>query len=115
MRIVLLRDECGSGRTCPNINSTDRDSYVVQGYIVASEQALAQGQAMVEVPLSLLPELASAAPRDGLFLTDRGTVLVRGTQVVDPDVLAELDMPAGENAVEVPRAVLPELEVADAG
>lgn len=115
MRIVLLRDACGSGRTCPNINSTDRGSYVVQGYIVSSGQTLEPGHATVEVPLSLLPELASANPRAGLFLTDRGTVLVSGAQVTDPDVLAELNMPATENAVEVPRSVLPELEVADVG
>lgn len=115
MRIVLLRDQCGSGRTCPNLNSTDRGSYVVQGYIVHAEQALRSGHATVEVPLSLLPELAASAPRDNLSLTDCGTVLVRGVQVTNPDVLAELNMPAGENAVEVPRAALPELEVADAG
>lgn len=112
MRITLLRDVCGNTRDCPNINSTDRDSYVVQGYRVAG--VLPPGQAMVEVPLSLLPELASAAPRDGLFLTDHGTVVVRGVQVADPDVLAELKLPAGENAVEIPRAVLPELEMVDA-
>ncbi|PXY16561.1 hypothetical protein [Prauserella muralis] len=114
MRIVLQRDMCGSGRTCPNINSTDRGTYVVQGYDVPPEQALASGQVTVEVPMSLLPELATAAPRSGLFLTDRETVLLSGDQVTDPDVLAELNMPTGENAVEVPRAMLRELEVTDA-
>src|ERR1044072_2461780 len=116
MRVVFLRGACGNGRTCPNINSTDRESYVVQGYIVAAHGLdIAPGEAIVEVPLSLLPELSATTSRDGLVLTDRHTVLVRGTQVTDSDVLAELNMPAGENAVEILYASLPELEVAHAG
>lgn len=117
MRIVLLRGACDNGRTCPNINSTDRASYVIQGYLAPSTHAypLAPGQAVVEIPLSLLPELTSPGASDGLFLTGRGTILVRGSQVIDPDALAELNLPPGENAVEIPRTSLPELETTDAG
>lgn len=121
MQIVLLRDECGSGRTCPNINSTSRGSFIIQGYVVPSEQrVLPQGEAMVEVPLSLIPELASASQREGLSFTDRGTVLLAGLEVVDEEALATLALPAGETAVEIPRemlpelATMPELEAADA-
>jgi hypothetical protein len=115
MKIVLLRADCGNARTCPNINLSDRNTYVVQGYIVASEQQVCSDEAVVEIPLSLLPELSGAAAlQDGLVLTDHGTLHVRGKQITDAEVLAELDLPAGENAVEIPKALLPELVTADA-
>src|SRR5947209_4440041 len=114
MKIVLLRADCGNARTCPNINLSDRDTYVVQGYIVASEQQISPDEAVVEIPLSLLPELSGAALQDGLVLADQGALHVRGKQVTDPEVLAELNLPTGENAVEIPKALLPELVTADA-
>ncbi|MFC0431101.1 hypothetical protein [Kutzneria buriramensis] len=114
MKIVLLRADCGNARTCPNINLSDRGTYVVQGYIVAPEQRVCSDEAVVEIPLSLLPELSGAALQDGLVLTDHGTLHVRGKQITDVEVLAELDLPAGENAVEIPKALLPELVTADA-
>ncbi|KAA2248691.1 hypothetical protein F0L68_39775 [Solihabitans fulvus] len=114
MKVVLLRGSCGNARTCPNINLSDRDTYVVQGYIVASEQQVSSDEAVVEVPLSLLPELSGATLQDGLALTNHGTLHIRGRQVTDPAVLGELDLPSGENAVEIPRALLPELVMVDA-
>lgn len=115
MQLVLMRAECRDGRTCPNVNLSDHGTYVVQGYIVSPGHLLPASEAVVEIPLSLLPELVEADPRDGLSLTDRGTILVRGTQITDAEALAELDLPAGENAVEVPLSVLGELETAHVG
>lgn len=37
-----------------------------------------------------------------LHSTERSTVLVRGTKVIDPEALATLSLPVGESAVEVP-------------
>ncbi|MGH3710684.1 MAG: hypothetical protein ACRDRQ_21850 [Pseudonocardiaceae bacterium] len=84
---------------------------MVQGYVVASGVDVPAGAAVVDVPLSLLPELADAAPRDGLVLTDSGMIRIRGLQVTDPEVLNELNMPEGENAIALPLSALRELEV----
>lgn len=34
--------------------------------------------------------------------TDRGTWVIQGWAVTDPEVLAQMDIPAGETAVEIP-------------
>lgn len=116
MRLILLRSTCEVGRTCPNINATDRGTYVVQGYLVADDAALAPGESLVEVPTSLLPELAGRDPaRDAIRRTGRGTFLIRGRTLVDAATLRELNLPAGEAAVEIPISALPELEVAHVG
>lgn len=111
MRLIFLRATCSSGRTCPNINASDRGTYVVQGYPMTCPalggQVLGPGESVVEIPSSLLPELA-------VRRTDRGTLLVRGRLVVDKETLRELNLPAAEAAVEVAISALPELEVAHA-
>ena len=112
MRITLARSQCNNGRTCPNINMTDQGTYVLQGYVVPVEvtEAIAPtpGQAVVELPMSLLPELSASTAH--LHVTDRGTILAVGRYVTDPDVRAELNVPVGEDAVEVPAASMPMLE-----
>jgi hypothetical protein len=42
-----------------------------------------------------------------LYRTDRGTWVVQGWAVTDPDVLAEMNMPAGEIACEIPDRLVP--------
>jgi hypothetical protein len=116
MKLVFLRGQCDNGRTCPNINlAGDREACVVQGYAVAAEQHVSPGEAVVELPLSLLSGLAGTSFDDRLVLAGADLVRVRGTQVTDPDMLAELNLPAGENAVEIPLSVLPGLETTHAG
>lgn len=44
-----------------------------------------------------------------VFATDRGTVVVQGSIVTDAAALAELALPSGETAVEVPSWLLPEV------
>ena len=44
-----------------------------------------------------------------IFLTDRGTFIVQGWVITDTDTLADLDIPPGESAVEIPLDLLPEL------
>lgn len=41
-----------------------------------------------------------------LFRSDRGTAVVQGYVVTDPEALAALDLPAGKTAVEVPLTLL---------
>lgn len=110
MKVVLLRGEpCPDRVTCPHVFVTDRGTHVVQGYI-SNDLACEPGQAVVEIPLTLVPEIAAHSHHD-LYLTDRGTVLVRGTKVVDPEVLTAIRLPAGEDIVELAENVLPALEV----
>jgi hypothetical protein len=45
-----------------------------------------------------------------LFLTDRGTYVVQGAIVTDPDALEEMNLPAHETAVEVPAELLASLK-----
>lgn len=106
MKIVLVRSSCGNGRTCPNINRSDRDTWVVQGWKVTGNQSV------VEVPISLLPEVVALGSRVGLEVTDHETVLVTGIPVTDVEVLAELKLPSNEGAVEIDHRVLAELEAA---
>jgi len=40
-----------------------------------------------------------------VYETDRGTVVVQGYQVTDGEALSQLDLPAGEGAVEIPRSL----------
>ena len=51
-----------------------------------------------------------------VFVSERGTLVVQGTTVTDPDALAEIrrhgnGIPAHESCVEVPAALLPFLDV----
>jgi len=39
-------------------------------------------------------------------VTDRGTAVVQGSVILDDETLAQLNLPAGEAAVEVPLALL---------
>jgi len=41
-----------------------------------------------------------------VYATDRGTLVVQGGVVTDPDALAAMDLPEHETAVEVPAALL---------
>lgn len=42
-----------------------------------------------------------------LYRTDRGSWLVQGWSITDPNVLAEMNIPMGESAVEIPDRMIP--------
>ena len=44
-----------------------------------------------------------------LYRTDRDTFVVQGWRILDPEALAQLDIPAHETVVEVPIDVLAEI------
>jgi hypothetical protein len=46
-----------------------------------------------------------------VFETDRGTVVVQGAIVTDPEALVALNLPEHETAVEVPLSLLSSLRV----
>ena len=41
-----------------------------------------------------------------VYRTDRGSWVVQGWEVTDPEALAEMDIPAGETVVEIPDRML---------
>lgn len=115
MVVKLVRSTCNDGKTCPALHRTDRDTVVVQGWVVADAEVLAQlelpaGAEAVEVPTGLLAEALDSCP--ALRPTDRGTVIVPGTAISDPETLRELRLPPGERAVEVPAHLLAEVLLA---
>jgi hypothetical protein len=65
MKVTMLRgDDCPDGRTCPAVHQTERGSLMIVGAAVTDPEALAQmaiglGEVAIEVPLSLLPEVAT--------------------------------------------------------
>jgi hypothetical protein len=42
-----------------------------------------------------------------LYRTDRGSWVVQGWVVTDPDALASMNIPAGETCVEIPDRMIP--------
>jgi hypothetical protein len=44
-----------------------------------------------------------------MYMTDRGTVVIQGLTVTDPDALQQLRLPGGEQAVEIPAEMVAEV------
>jgi hypothetical protein len=105
MRFTFLGKETQGGGS-PTLYATDRDSYLVQGWIVPGEPL-----STVEIPESLLRHLPSgvslAVPlvRTGRQWSGDGgqcdTYTLTGEPVTDVDALAQIDLPAHEACVEV--------------
>lgn len=110
MVLRRLREICPDRVSCPNLFITDDGTFVVQGYVTCETRELAndEDQAVVEVPLALLPEAALQHCAD-LVVTDRDTVLVRGARLTDPEALAMIVLSANEAAVELTAAAMPTL------
>jgi hypothetical protein len=45
-----------------------------------------------------------------VYATDRGTLVVQGATVTDPEAFAAVDLPAHETLVEIPRELLAALK-----
>ncbi len=63
MQLTLVAggtDNC-AGKHCPTVYTTDTGSFVVQGYTVSQETSaeLGAGESLVEIPESLVRELAA--------------------------------------------------------
>ncbi|MEO3924319.1 hypothetical protein ABGB07_10725 [Micromonosporaceae bacterium B7E4] len=84
------------GGGSPTLFLTDRDTYVVQGWKVPGVQT------SVEIPHELLQYLE---PGTGLGVplqdTGRGSYILSGLVVLDPEALSQMDIPGHETCVEV--------------
>jgi hypothetical protein len=113
VRLTILRASCDNGRTCPNINRAGHGTLVVQGYPATAGQVRAAGLAddrggvAVWIPVALVPEVLLASGGGSTWgILDGDRVVIFGAEVSDPEVLAELDLPVGESAIEIPVDVL---------
>ncbi|MGQ0773959.1 MAG: hypothetical protein ACT4NY_06010 [Pseudonocardiales bacterium] len=103
----------------PTLFATDRDSYVVQGYIVTDPEILAMivlrdEETIVEVPAALMTHLA----KDGLsgdvvnlvppimHITENGNYIIKGLRVTDTEALGQMDISDHETCVEVARSAI---------
>ena len=103
----------------PTLYATDRDSYIMQGWIVTDPEILAMitlsdGEAIVEVPAKLMTHLV----KDGLVgevvnlippivhVTENGNYIVRGQRVTDQETLGQMSIPDHESCVEVSRSAV---------
>lgn len=105
---------------CPTLYSTDRDTYLVQGWKIFANDLLMQldipeGQTAVEVPTELFEHLTNDGLPAGeirrledpiMVLTPNGTFVVQGLEVTDPEALSQMEIPDYETVVEVPKAAI---------
>jgi hypothetical protein len=66
LQLTQVRGDCPDGRTCPAASVSNRGTVVIVGKRVTEPAALAQlaigdDEIAVEVPASLLPEVAAGA------------------------------------------------------
>ena len=118
MKLRFLGKE-SSPQESPTLYATDRESYLVQGWIVAdhgilTELEVGDDKTIVEVPASLMSHLA----KDGLngevghlappivLVKDDGNYIVRGTRVTDEEALAQMSIPDHETCVEIPKSAM---------
>jgi hypothetical protein len=118
MRLTFLGKESVPDQS-PTLYATDRDTYVVQGWIVTDPQviaaiAVADDEDMVEVPAKLMVHLA----KDGIsgevanfvppivHVLGNGNYIVRGKKVTDHEALGQMNIPDHETCVEVSRSAV---------
>jgi hypothetical protein len=63
----------------------------------------------VDMRITLIAKDPDSQPQGSptLYRTDRGSWVVQGWVVTDPDVLADINLPAGETCVEIPDRMIP--------
>jgi hypothetical protein len=118
MRIRFLGKESAQGDS-PTLYATDRETYIIQGYVVTDQEILAkldmpEDETCVEIYARLLAHLA----KDGMagvvtswappivHVQEDGNYLVQGKRVDDRKVREEMAIPANEDCVEVSKAAL---------
>jgi hypothetical protein len=118
MRLTFLGKDSVPDQS-PTLYATDRDTYVVQGWIVTEPETLARidladNETVVEVPAKLMTHLS----KDGLdgevtklvhpivHVLVNGNYIVKGVRVVDTEALGQMDIPDHETCVEVPKSAV---------
>ncbi len=95
MRLIFLGKETQGGGS-PTLFSTDRDTYVVQGWKVPGRPE------SVEIPKTLLTHLLPSTELGvALHDTGRDSLVLSGIPVTDVHALAQMDIPGHETCVEV--------------
>lgn len=95
VKLVFLGKETVNGGS-PTLFATDRGTYVVQGWRVPNEEL------RVEIPSMLLAFLEEGTRlASSLEDTGRGSYVLSGAAIDDPEALAQMDIPGHETAVEV--------------
>ncbi|MBF6358228.1 hypothetical protein IU449_27400 [Nocardia higoensis] len=97
MRVTFLGKGGSGEKDCPTLYATDRDTYLVQGWAT-------DVLGVVEIP-HLLPGFADEGTYLGAMMSDtgRGTFLLVGRPVDDPEILAPMTIAEDETVIEVPR------------
>lgn len=118
MEIRFLGKESEHGDS-PTLYATDQDRYLIQGWRVTDPEILAkldvsESETVVEIYARLMTHLA----KDGLsgvvtsrippivHVRENGNLVIQGKRVTDPGVLAEMNIPDHEDAVEVDKAAI---------
>ncbi|MDQ2884333.1 MAG: hypothetical protein M3Y48_25145 [Actinomycetota bacterium] len=118
MHLTFLGKESHPNQS-PTLFATDRDSYVVQGWIVIDPEIVARievsdEETIVEVPATLLTHLA----KDGLSgdvvnlvppivqIAENGNYIITGRRVTDTEALGQMTIPDHETCVEVSRSAI---------
>lgn len=118
MHLTFLGKESHPNQS-PTLFATDRDSYVVQGWIVTDPEILAMiavrdDETIVEVPAALMAHLA----KDGLsgdvvnlvppivHITENGNYIIKGLRVTDTEALGQMNIPDHETCVELSRSAI---------
>lgn len=115
---MFLGKETTSGQS-PTLYATDRDSYIVQGWIVTDPEVIDQltlsdDETIVEVPPRLMTHLAKGGLSGEVanvvppivHVNEKGNYIIKGTRVSDRSTLAQMDIPGHETCIEVPKRVM---------
>jgi len=118
VQLTFLGKVSESGES-PTLYATDRDSYIVQGFIVSDDDLLADlalpaGETVVEVYPRLFDYLAndgvngtvSRCERPVVHIRQNGNCLVQGVRLPAPAVRSQMAIPGHEDAVEVPKVAM---------
>lgn len=118
MQLTFLGKSSEGGES-PTLYATDRDSYIVQGYVVTDDEVLAkldipEDETVVEVYARLFAYLA----HDGVSGTvtccappivhvrTNGNYVIRGPRLANDETRRRMAVPDHEDAVELPKAVV---------
>ncbi len=118
MRLTFLGKDSQPNNS-PTLYTTDRNTFVVQGWIVTDPEILAaiavsDDETIVEVPAKLMRYRAN----DGLagevtnlvppivHVTADGNYIVKGQRVHDTEALGQMHIPDNESCVEVARSAV---------
>lgn len=118
MKLRFLGKE-STPKNSPTLYATDRELYVIQGWIVTDPDILKRldvpdTETLVEVPPGLLNFLIS----DGLdpsirnvvppivYVKYNGNYIIQGSRVADADTLSQMNIPDHETCIQVSRSTV---------